>query len=60
MERAGSDFKRHDGLWIYSSNLNSPEFEPIEREMGPLASLSSKIYQNKNYSKELKPLQFSR
>jgi hypothetical protein len=28
MERAGSDFKRHDGLWIYSSNLNSPEFEP--------------------------------
>jgi hypothetical protein len=32
MERAGSDFKRHDGLWIYSSNLNSPEFEPIERK----------------------------
>jgi peptidyl-dipeptidase Dcp len=53
MERAGSDFKRVMTVYgIYSSNLNSPEFEPIEREMGPiLASLSSKIYQNKNYSK---------
>jgi peptidyl-dipeptidase Dcp len=30
MERA-SDL-RHDGIWIYSSNLNSPEFEPIERK----------------------------
>jgi peptidyl-dipeptidase Dcp len=60
MERAGSDFKRHDGLWIYSSNLNSPEFEPIEREMGPLASLSSKIYQNKKLFKRIETLQFSR
>jgi peptidyl-dipeptidase Dcp len=34
---------------IYSSNLNSPEFEPIEREMGPILVLSSKIYQTKNY-----------
>jgi peptidyl-dipeptidase Dcp len=24
---------------IYSSNLNSPEFEPIEREMGPILLL---------------------
>jgi peptidyl-dipeptidase Dcp len=50
------DFKRVMTVYgIYSSNLNSPEFEPIEREMGPiLASLSSKIYQNKKCLKELK------
>jgi peptidyl-dipeptidase Dcp len=41
---------------IYSS-LNSPEFEPIEREMGPiLASLSSKIYQNKKLFKRIETL----
>jgi peptidyl-dipeptidase Dcp len=55
MERAGSDFKRVMTVYgIYSSNLNSPEFEPIEREMGPiLASLSSKIYQNKKLFKRI-------
>jgi peptidyl-dipeptidase Dcp len=58
MERAGSDFKRVMTVYgIYSSNLNSPEFEPIEREMGPiLASLSSKIYQNKKLFKRIETL----
>ena len=58
MERAGKDFKRVMTVYgIYSSNLNSPEFEPIEREMGPiLASLSSKIYQNKKLFKRIETL----
>jgi peptidyl-dipeptidase Dcp len=58
MERAGNDFKRVMTVYgIYSSNLNSPEFEPIQREMGPiLASLSSKIYQNKKLFKRIETL----
>jgi peptidyl-dipeptidase Dcp len=40
---------------IYS-NLNSPEFEPIEREMGPVLALSSKIYQNKKLFKRIETL----
>jgi peptidyl-dipeptidase Dcp len=40
MERAGMDFKRVMTVYgIYSSNLNSPEFETIEREMGPILLL---------------------
>jgi peptidyl-dipeptidase Dcp len=58
MERAGKDFKRVMTVYgIYSSNLNSPDFEPIEREMGPiLASLSSKIYQNKKLFERIETL----
>lgn len=58
MERSGKDFKRVMTVYgIYSSNLNSPEFEPIQREMGPiLASLSSKIYQNNKLFKRIETL----
>lgn len=58
MERSGKVFKRVMTVYgIYSSNLNSPEFGPIEREMGPiLASLSSKIYQNKKLFKRIESL----
>jgi peptidyl-dipeptidase Dcp len=58
LERAGKDFKRVMSVYgIYSSNLSSPEFEPIEREMGPiLASLSSKIYQNNKLFKRIEAL----
>lgn len=49
LERAGKTYTRLVAVFgIYSSNLNSPEFEPIENEMGPvMAALSSKMYQNK-------------
>jgi peptidyl-dipeptidase Dcp len=54
MERA-SDFKRHDGIWIYSSNLNSPEFEPIERKWVLYWLCRARFIKTKNYLKELKP-----
>jgi peptidyl-dipeptidase Dcp len=58
MERSGKAFKRIVTVYgIYSSNISTPEFEPIEREMGPiLASLSSKIYQNKKLFKRIEAL----
>ena len=58
MERSGKAFKRIVTVYgIYSSNISTPEFEPIEREMGPvLASLSSKIYQNKKLFERIEAL----
>ncbi|MEZ7505161.1 M3 family metallopeptidase [Flavobacterium sp. Arc2] len=58
MERAGKDFKRVMTVYgIYSSNLNSTEFEPIVTEMAPiLASLSNKIYQNKKLFERIEKL----
>ena len=49
MEQAGKKLGRVKAVFdIYSSNLNTPEFEPIEVEVTPLFSeLNSKIYQNK-------------
>jgi peptidyl-dipeptidase Dcp len=49
MERAGMDFKRVMTVYgIYSSNLNSPELNSSKGKWASiLASLSSKIYQNK-------------
>jgi peptidyl-dipeptidase Dcp len=56
MERAGSDFKRVMTVYgIYSSNLNSPEFEPIEGKWVRY-SLSSKIYQKKKLFKRIETL----
>jgi peptidyl-dipeptidase Dcp len=50
MERAGSDLNRvfvYYGIW--SSNLSSPEFRAIERDMAPvLSAFSSEITQNKD------------
>jgi peptidyl-dipeptidase Dcp len=48
MEKAGKKLSRVKAIFdLYSSNLNSPEFEPIEAEITPLFSgLDSKIYQN--------------
>ena len=49
MEKAGKKISQAKAVFdIYSSNLNTPEFEPIEVEVTPLFSeLNSKIYQNK-------------
>ncbi len=49
MEKAGKKLSQVKAIFdLYSSNLNSPEFEPIEAEITPLFSgLDSKIYQNK-------------
>lgn len=49
MERSGKTYTRILAIFgIYSSNMNSPEFKPIEAEMSPkIAAVSSKMYQNK-------------
>lgn len=42
---------------IYSSNMNSPEFEPVEIEMTPkLSEISSKIYQNAKLFERIKTI----
>lgn len=48
MEKAGKRVNQVSAVYgIYSANMNSPEFEPIETEMAPkLYGLSNKIYQN--------------
>lgn len=48
LEKAGKRFSQVYAVFgIYSSNMNSPEFEPIETEMTPkVYDLSNKIYQN--------------
>jgi peptidyl-dipeptidase Dcp len=48
MEKAGKRLNQVNVVFgIYSSNLNSPEFEPIETEMTPkFSEVSNKIYQN--------------
>jgi peptidyl-dipeptidase Dcp len=48
MERAGRTLDRVGTVYgIWSSNMNSPEFQPIEREMAPkLAAFSDQITQN--------------
>ncbi|TDE06423.1 M3 family metallopeptidase [Flavobacterium hiemivividum] len=58
MERSGKTFRRVSTVYgIFSSNLNSPEFVPIQSEVGPmLASLSNKIYQNKKLFERIETL----
>ena len=48
MERSGRTLDRVGTVYgIWSSNMNSPEFQPIEREMAPkLAAFSDQITQN--------------
>ena len=49
MEKAGKRLNEVYMIFgIYGSNMNSPEFEPIESEMTPkFSEVSNKIYQNK-------------
>lgn len=49
MELSGKAFTRINAIFsIYSTNMNSAEFGPIEAEISPkIAGLSSKMYQNK-------------
>ncbi len=48
LEKTGKRFSQVYAVFgIYSANMNSPEFEPIETEMTPkVYDLSNKIYQN--------------
>ncbi|WP_293871198.1 M3 family metallopeptidase [Flavobacterium sp.] len=48
LEKIGKTFNRVFAVFgIYSSNMNSPEFEPIESEMTPkFSELNNKYYQN--------------
>lgn len=48
LERAGKKLNQVYAIFgIYSSNMNSPEFEPIETEMTPkFSELNNKYYQN--------------
>lgn len=48
LEKAGETLKQVYAVFgIYSANMNSPEFEPIETEMTPkFSELNNKYYQN--------------
>lgn len=48
LEKSGKRFSQIYAVFgIYSSNMNSPEFEPVETEMMPkVYELNNKIYQN--------------
>ena len=48
LEKTGKRFSQVYAVFgIYSANMNSPEFEPIETEMTPkIYDLNNKIYQN--------------
>jgi peptidyl-dipeptidase Dcp len=48
MERAGRSFDRVSTIYgIWSSTMNGPEFQPVQREMAPrLAAFSDQITQN--------------
>ena len=58
MEKAGKKLSQAKAVFdIYSSNLNTPEFEPIEVEVTPLFSeLNSKFTKTKSYLTELNRL----
>lgn len=55
MEKTGRMLSRINAVFgIYSSNMNSAEFGPVETEMSPLLSdLGNKIYQNSNLFKRI-------
>ncbi len=48
LESSGKTLSRINAVYgIYGSNMNSPEFEPVETEMSPILSdLDNKVYQN--------------
>ncbi len=55
LERSGSKMNRVATVYyIWSSNMNSKEFSPIEREMAPkLSAMSDKIFQNEPLFKRI-------
>jgi peptidyl-dipeptidase Dcp len=55
LEKVGKKLSRVYAVYgIYSSNMNSPEFEPVEAEMEPkLAEVSDKITQNTKLFKRI-------
>lgn len=55
LERSGKTISRINTVFdIYSSNMNRPEFEPIETELTPmLYDLGNKIYQNSKLFKRI-------
>lgn len=61
LERSGKTYNRVLSIFgIYSSNLNSPEFEPIETELSPkIAEVSSKMYQNEKLFARIEKLYHS-
>jgi peptidyl-dipeptidase Dcp len=50
MEKAGKKYAQIRAIYgVWSSNMNSPEFEKVEAEMEPqLAAFQDKIFQNQN------------
>ncbi|MET0945795.1 MAG: M3 family metallopeptidase [Flavobacterium sp.] len=58
LENSGKSITRIYAVFgIYSSNMNSPEFEPIEAEMSPkLSDLNDKVYQNKKLFSRIEKL----
>lgn len=58
LEVSGKAFTRIYAIFgIYSSNISSPEFEPIETEMSPkMSSLNDKMYQNKKLFSRIEKL----
>jgi peptidyl-dipeptidase Dcp len=55
MERTGQTLDRVSTIYgIWSGNMSSPEFEPVQTEMAPkLAAVSDKIYQNEALFKRI-------
>lgn len=55
LEKTGKRLARVYAVYgIYSSNMNSPEFEPVENEMEPkLAGIEDKVYQNTKLFKRI-------
>ena len=55
LERAGRTFERVSAVFsVYSSTLNTPEFQAVEREMAPrMAAFQDRINQNEKLFKRL-------
>ncbi|RAR71742.1 M3 family metallopeptidase [Flavobacterium aciduliphilum] len=62
LEKVGKTLSRVYTVYgIYSSNMNSPEFEPIEAEMEPkLAAVSDKITQNTKLFQRIQAVHLSK
>ncbi|MFZ4106648.1 M3 family metallopeptidase [Flavobacterium sp.] len=62
LEKTGNKLNRVYAVYgIYSSNMNSPEFEPVEAEMEPkLAEISDKINQNTKLFQRIQAVYYSK
>lgn len=58
MEKAGKNLSQvYTVFGIYSSNMNTPEFAPIETEMSPkFSEISNRIFQNDNLFKRIETI----